>query len=319
MWVYVAVGFMAFWVGFAMKSGGLCTYAAVRQIVDQRRFEKLFIFLGVAAWAGVVLLPLYWIDHSIFKLSMTHSSFAVALLFGAVLGVGAVLNRGCFFGTFVALVGGNLNYLATLFGLSVGVGGGYLYLYDFRATELLSSPLSQNSFEGYLWFGVMAFFALVMLKNRGFGSFESIKRALGIERLSRMARFSMVVIGVGGGVLYGSVSGWNYSDVLSNITLIFLDKPQTTITTLALTATVSMIFGGITAAIYTKSFAFVAMEWRLLLGCFAGGVLMGGASLLIPGGNDGMLLKAIPSLAWHAFVGYIAMLLAMWGLLKMWR
>ena len=41
-----------------------------------------------------------------------------------------------------------------------------------------------------------------------------------------------------------------------------------------------------------------------MLKCFAGGVLMGWGSLLIPGGNDGLILVGMPRLwpcAWAAF------------------
>jgi toxin CptA len=43
---------------------------------------------------------------------------------------------------------------------------------------------------------------------------------------------------------------------------------------------------------------------RRLLACFIGGVLMGWGSLLIPGGNDGLVLVGMPLLwpyAWLAF------------------
>lgn len=45
--------------------------------------------------------------------------------------------------------------------------------------------------------------------------------------------------------------------------------------------------------------------------CLAGGALIGAASYLIPGGNDDRLLKIIPGLASHAFLGYALMQLAM--------
>ena len=112
---------ISFLVGFAMKRGGLCTYAAVVQIVHEKRLERLMLFLGATAWATLIVLPLYWLMPNKFSLSLTHHHTQIALLGGAILGMGAFLNKGCFFGTFVQLVSGNLNYLATLLGLSAGV------------------------------------------------------------------------------------------------------------------------------------------------------------------------------------------------------
>jgi toxin CptA len=41
--------------------------------------------------------------------------------------------------------------------------------------------------------------------------------------------------------------------------------------------------------------------------CFAGGVLMGWGSLLIPGGNDGLVLVGMPLLRPYAWVAFVAM------------
>ena len=60
MLFYFAVIVISFLVGFAMKRGGLCTYAAVTQMVNDRRMERMMVFLGVAAWATVIILPLHW-------------------------------------------------------------------------------------------------------------------------------------------------------------------------------------------------------------------------------------------------------------------
>lgn len=52
--------FTAFIVGFSMKRGGLCTYVAALQIIQQHTAERMFAFLGAAAWATVVVVPLSW-------------------------------------------------------------------------------------------------------------------------------------------------------------------------------------------------------------------------------------------------------------------
>ncbi len=49
---------IAFLVGFAMKYGGLCTYAAAQQIIREKRFDRLLAFLGAAGWATLLVVPL---------------------------------------------------------------------------------------------------------------------------------------------------------------------------------------------------------------------------------------------------------------------
>ena len=56
----LAIVLVSFLVGFAMKRGGLCTYAAVIQIVHHKKIERMMVFLGAAAWATLIVLPLYW-------------------------------------------------------------------------------------------------------------------------------------------------------------------------------------------------------------------------------------------------------------------
>ncbi|WP_456452779.1 YeeE/YedE thiosulfate transporter family protein [Hydrogenimonas sp.] len=309
----------AFFVGFAMKRGGLCTYAAVLQLVHQRRFERLVLFLGVAAWATAVLLPLHRFWEETFALSPTHGAYMNTLVFGTILGVGAFLNRGCFFGTFVALVGGNLNYLATLLGLVVGVGASYLYSGNLIQNGPILSPVAQESIQGFVWWTVALLFALFLAALVHLGRMRSLKSAMGLARVHAARHILIVVIGVGGAVLYGAVEGWSYSGVLHDATLKWLDESRAGVRKEAFYTMSGMVAGGIVAAIAAKSFKWVTLRPRLFFENFLGGTLMGSASFFLPGGNDALLLQGIPSLAPHAFTGYAAMLVSMWFLVKSFR
>jgi hypothetical protein len=46
-----------------------------------------------------------------------------------------------------------------------------------------------------------------------------------------------------------------------------------------------------------------------------GGILMGFGALLIPGGNDTLLLVGLPMGAWQAFLAYLLMVLALAALI----
>ena len=53
------------------------------------------------------------------------------------------------------------------------------------------------------------------------------------------------------------------------------------------------------------------LDWRALTewrGFLCGGILMGIGAALVPGGNDVLLLNAIPGLSPHALPAYLAML-----------
>ena len=310
---------ISFFVGFAMKRGGLCTYAAATQIVNDKIAERMLVFLGVAAWATFIILPLHWFYPSEIALSSTHHNLYMALIGGAILGLGAYLNKGCFFGTFVALVSGNINYIATLFGLSVGVAFTHFYLADMVPVSSSISVIAKSSQSAYLWLMVMIIFALFMLFSIKLKEDNFLKKRVGLELLGWHSILSMIVIGLGGAVLYATVSGWNYADALANSTLGFISKESMGASTLALLCTLSMSIGGISAAVILKEFRITPIKPLLVSECFIGGTLMGLASMLVPGGNDGFLLKGLPALAPHALVGFASMITVMIVLVYLFR
>jgi len=315
----LAVMFISFFVGFAMKRGGLCTYAAVDQIVNDKRMERMMVFLGVAAWATLIIVPLHWLIPMDISVSFTHYDFFIALLGGTVLGLGAFLNRGCFFGTFVALVSGNINYITTLFGLSVGVAFTQIYISSIIPVTSYVSYVNEPMTGGYVWLAVMAFFALFIAFSVKLNKDNFFIKKMDLDSLNLQSVIAMVTIGLGGALLYATVSGWNYSDVLTNTTSMLIGTQEMGASFIALLSTFSLVAGGIVAAVTAREFSISKVRFTLILGCFVGGALMGSSSMFIPGGNDGFLLKGIPGLASHALLGYLTMILSMWALVYIFR
>ncbi len=207
MLFFTVVAIVSFLVGFAMKRGGLCTYAAVTQMVNERRMERMMVFLGVAATATLLVLPLHWFFPEQMSLSSTHRNMFMTIIGGIVLGYGAYLNRGCFFGTFVALVSGNLNYVATLVGLSFGVIVSHLYFSDFIVKTVEQSSISEANIGAYVWLAMMMAFAFFMVFSLKLGSENTIKKLLGLQNLRTQNVVMMILIGLCGGFLYATVSG----------------------------------------------------------------------------------------------------------------
>ncbi len=302
-----------------MKRGGLCTYAAVLQIVHHRQPDRMLIFMGTAAWATLIILPLSWFWPNLIKLSHTHHFLTLAIIGGGVLGVGAFLNKGCFFGTFVQLVSGNLNYLATLFGLSAGVVVTQLFLSKYIPATSITTNINTPNSTGFLWLTGMSAFALFMASSNKPGNDRFVKKLAGFSFLNWKKSFPMIAIGIGGGLLYGTVNGWNYADVLTNSILKLINKEATGPGVTALISTIAMVAGGIVAAVTAEKFAIKPTHYRVIINCFIGGLLMGAAARLTPGGNDGLLLKGIPGFAQHAIIGYLTMVIVMLLLVYLFR
>ena len=281
-------------VGFALKHGGLCTYAAAVELVERRRMGRLAAFLGAAATTTLVMIPLSWWSHLPLTFGGSHSGWGVMLAGGFLIGLGAWLNRGCFFGTFVQLVGGNLNYLATLVGLLAGL----------LVTRALPASWLPHLSDGalattpgpivFLWLGVAALFWLILW-----------------WRSNARGRFILLVLGIGGGWLYAAVSGWSLGSVLNGATLHALNLQPQPPSRLSLFASLAMTAGGLLAAWYGGSFRLQGLRLATLGANLGGGTLMGMGAALVPGGNDTLLLHAIPALAPHGVVGYLAMLVSL--------
>lgn len=306
----------SFLVGFAMKRGGLCTYAAVLQIVNLRRAARLFDFLGAAAWAAVAVVTLSWWIPAHVGLSGTHDQISMAVSGGLVLGLGAYINRGCVFGTFVQLVGGNLTYLATLAGMSAGVIITDALLSDIVPEITRTSMVAKPGFVGLVWLLAAGLFALAMLFQFRYLDVAGKAGMKGLRFRRWPAIFVMLVLGIGGGLLFATVSGWDFASVLTKATLKALDSANPGPAVIPILCTLAMVAGGIYAAVSGGSFAIQAPRLLPFIGCLAGGALMGSAAFVIPGGNDGLLLKGIPSLAPHAIIGFVFMVAAMLLLIK---
>jgi sulfur transporter len=70
----------------------------------------------------------------------------------------------------------------------------------------------------------------------------------------------------------------------------------------------ALLGGGIFGAMLGGRFAFQAVGTIQVVRSLIGGSIMGFAATLVPGGNDVLLLNALPSLALHGAFAYLAML-----------
>ena len=74
-----------------------------------------------------------------------------------------------------------------------------------------------------------------------------------------------------------------------------------------------LLLGALAGGWHAGRLRSVRVSAGALLRCFAGGLLMGWGSLLIPGGNDGLILIGMPLLWPYAWVGFATMCLTIAG------
>lgn len=290
-------------MGYAIQRGATCTVAAMDEVVRKRGFNRLASMLEASLWVAGGLS----IAQSLHVLAKMPGGYAitwVTVLGGALLGFGAYVNKACVFGAIARLGSGEWAYAVTPIGFFVGCAT-LPFVFSFPAQQKLAygSPVLQAA----PWVAVL--FGVLMLWRLGSGllrlpaaaeagSFaQRVGRALATHVWAPHA--ATTVIGITFFVMLLAVGAWAYTDVLAELARGMASNLfARTLLLIALFA--GAMLGGFTAGRFRST----RISINQLAKCFAGGVLMGWGSLLIPGGNDGLILVGIPLLwpyAWLAF------------------
>jgi uncharacterized membrane protein YedE/YeeE len=285
----VSLGLAAL-LGFAAHRASICTVKAVEEVLTTRRGFMLVSFAKTVLWVMAVTALLAWaLPGSRANLAGWPISLT-GLAGGLVFGVGAVLNKGCAFSTLTRLGGGQLSMLVSLAGFVLGVlGHGLLSPSDSAPTALVSDALIAEAGLGprlvaaalVLW-GLWEAWRLWCSRPAG-----QRLRALALAEHYRLSTAALL-LGVSNGLLYALHGTWAYTSTL--------------------TRGVEQATGDGDGP---APIAWLRLRWRPRPGWLSylvGGTLMGFGAALVPGGNDVLILHAIPTLSPHALPAYLAML-----------
>ena len=301
--------------GFAIQRGATCTVAAVDEVLTKRRAHRLVAMLEASLWVagGLALAQL---AHLAGSMPAGYAVSAWTVVGGALLGLGAWVNKACVFGAVARLGSGEWAYAATPVGFYVGC----LSVMSLFARPV-ASPLSEDSplFQvSTLFAAIFVIFVLWRLRP-GLLAFRGPDRGGWLRQKIWAPHAATVVIGVSFVITLLLAGRWAYTDVLADLAqAMHAGSVSLLLPILLLTAlSVGALTGGLTAGRWQS----VRVSALQVLRCFAGGVVMGWGSLLIPGSNDGLILIGIPLLrpyAWLAFAsmfGAIAAAMLVQGLL----
>lgn len=311
--VWIAFFALAGLVGFFADRTSICTVKAVEEMFTTRRAYMLLSFAKTVLWVtGVTILLVWWIGAS----RPAPLSFGIAWsgVFGGVFfGIGAVSNGGCAFSTLTRLGNGNLGMIVTLSGFAVGVT---IYeLVNLPTVDIgyiRAAPWTELSFGSAIALGLALTLWMIWEIVRLWRTAPS--RRWWTLLLAPRYRLSTAaaVIGVSNGILYTYLGTWSYTHTLRS-SVEQLVVPADVGAGLVSAAMLwwlflALIVGVIVSSSLSRRFV---LDWRALTrwkGFLWGGVLMGLGAALVPGGNDVLLLNAIPGLSPHALPAYLAML-----------
>jgi uncharacterized membrane protein YedE/YeeE len=295
---------LAGFAGYTAQNASICSVRAVAELIEDRDFRLLVSFVKAALWATAVAAPLGWsvfaeIDAEMPKLSL------LVMAGGFLFGIGAALNSGCAVSTVNHLASGDGVMLLTLAGLAVGslltvhVNGGVA---GSATTPFLAIPGTlQAAIVVMAWF-----WAVCELRRLALGRSSGRARSLAI---------AAIALGVCNGMLFVLQGPWAYTAAIAQSSgYAFGWNPAPHLVVLVLF--LALVSGAGIAAWRSGRFRLRWQGERPWTQHLLGGVLMGSGAALVPGGNDAVLLNAVPLLAEHALPAFAAMLIGVsFGLL----
>jgi hypothetical protein len=201
------------------------------------------------------------------------------------------------------LMDGSLQVLATVLMWPVGIMAAFALLPGLSADRPIihSSPLS-------LWTALLGLWVLreVALLARSLRRAGSVRRFVGAPIYSISAGAALV--GGANTVLLMATGPWSFTG-----TLLCAMKAETVARCDASLATPLLVLAAALSGMalsswQRKSFHLQRPRPRLMLRHAAGGLLKGFGAVLIPGGNDGLILFGVPSQSPHAIPAYAGVL-----------
>lgn len=293
----------AFIMGYALNQGSTCAVLAARQVLEDRQPTLLLGFGVAAAAAGLVWFPLSWAG----AVTLTPDRLiGWALIGGAVLlGVGAVLNRACLLGTISRIGDGRFSYL----GLPVGLFLGFVVADALSAepSPARPNPLGHPSEISAL---VLVGFATLLWLT------WAVMRTLGdrAEAARWSGRTAMTVLGIAGALLFAAAPGWTLADAIR------IAVPEGAMALMAASSLGLVMFailcaGAVASGLRRRSFELHPPRPVPFFRSLGGGVVMAVGASLIPGGNDSLLLAALPGATGAGVSAYGVMTAAVFALL----
>jgi uncharacterized protein len=279
IWAGMALlGVLGFVLGFALNHGSICTVIATRELVSEKRPARFIAIVECAVWATFV--------YAIFETSpmMPQGWSPIGYLVpGAFLfGLGTYVNGACVFGSVGHFGNGDIDFGFAFLGIFA-----VIYIESLFGLLPHQPPISTSPPRG----AVLLALALLAILALRLG--VSLRSELNFRRLT----LSMGAIGITFTILAIFAPGFSITASVGSIVSI----------PIAGAVIAACMFGGslVSARIRKRQFTLRWPTINTIVRRTLGGILMGLGALLIPGGNDTLLMIGFPMGAWQAVLAYV--------------
>ena len=297
---FVAAALAVAAMGFAIQRGATCTVAAVDELLTQRRASRLVALVEASLWVTIGLA----IARQLHWLAQPPAGFALSgwtVVGAALLGLGAFVNRACVFGAIARLGSGEWAYIATPLGFYAGCLSVGLVFAPQPAHMLEAGSIVFGAADWVVWpLLVYLLLRVALMVMNGIGA----SRAAPASGPLWSPHLATLVIGFTFLATLLLAGSWAYTDVLAE-----LARGMAHSLLARFLLVLCLLLGALAGGWQAGRLRSVRISAHTVLRCFAGGVLMGWGSLLIPGGNDGLILIGMPLLWPYAWVAFATMCL----------
>lgn len=281
-------------MGYAIQRGATCMVAAVEEVLTKRSGYRLLGLAEAAVWvAGGVLLWRILGGHETLPIGYPPTLLTVAG--GLLLGLGAFVTRACVFGAVARFGSGEWAYVLTPVGFFAGCATIWPLIGRFPEMHV-ASPLFDAA-----W--LLVPFA-IFVSWRFFEALRAARARMFAAHVWTPHR-ATAVIGIVFAISLIAIGPWAYT-----YALLALAQGKTDGVLIKFLLLFMLFAGALVGGWTAGRLKRVAPTREAVVRCFGGGVLMGWGSLLIPGGNDELLLVGIPLLQPYAWVAVASMALA---------
>lgn len=289
---------LLFLIGYTAQRASVCMVVAAREIVEDRRANRLTGFLLAAAFSALAMAASMVVGRDPFSMIPGYPASFAAIAGGALFAVGAVINRHCAMGTLAALAAGELHLVATLAGMIAAVGIATPIVHT--AIAIMADPPATPSMLAGLPVTTIAAGATIAAILLAALLRRNLQRAPTPQLWSPL--MAMGVIGVASGLLFALEQQWPYTSLITR-----LAAGQTGDAVMQVGGFL-ILAAGMVAGAWTARLVRIrrgtARQW---VRAGTGGLLMGVGASFVPGGNDAMLMTGVPLLLPNLLVAYAAM------------
>jgi uncharacterized protein len=303
MLVLLQIAFAAT-LGFAAHRAGICAVKAVVEIATNGRAHLLLSFAKTSLW---IMLALWVAGHAGGGVAIAHvEAGPFAIVGGMLFGVGAAMNGGCAFSTMSRASDGDTSLVATVLAWPLGMAAWNTFA-DALGMLPAASAIRTGASLGPVLGGLLVAWALVEITRvaRRLRRAPSIRRLLGAEVYALAP--AALVIGGANAVILLTDGPWSFIGTF-HCAVGRADAVQCTDPLRLWLLFAGAVAGMGLSAWQRGAFRLRRPQQRALARHGSGGFLMGVGAAAVPGGNDGLILFAIPGLSPHALPAYLGIL-----------